>query len=344
MDFWEAVENNVRLALYATVMASFLTLMVVCVVASSGRRNTKFSMELASFEGLNATIAGDTTVSAAFTLKMRVESPGVLLLWCSNGAEVVVSYAGIALAWGDLPGFCVERSGEMELTVKPWGRGVGLSEELRRRLDTEWRAGTAQMLVHVKLFYSRSLSPADDIYGTSSHLYHLKLTDAPKFSVEFRGATGLDAAPAHDDVAPISTAFNFTLHAANRRQVDRCYRHGEAVVRYSGYTVASARTRAFCVGTKEARDVPVVAWAEGVGLPWSIRERMAADWQAGAVDLEVDVKLLRGDDGSARPTWMSCKVKAGGGSGAKPSRTTRCTAFGFQNWASDITPAWMQYF
>ncbi|TVT99058.1 hypothetical protein EJB05_55614, partial [Eragrostis curvula] len=121
-------------------------------------------MELAAFEGLNATIAGDTTVSAAFTLKMRVESPGVLLLWCSNGAEVVVSYAGVALAWGDLPGFCVERSGDMELTVKPWGRGVGLSEELRRRLDTEWRAGTAQMLVHVKLFYSRSLSPADDIY------------------------------------------------------------------------------------------------------------------------------------------------------------------------------------
>ncbi|TVT99054.1 hypothetical protein EJB05_55610, partial [Eragrostis curvula] len=163
----------------------------------------------------------------------------------------------------------------------------------------------------------------------------------PKFSVEFRGATGLDAAPAHND-APISAAFNFTLHAANRRQGDRCYRHGEAVVRYSGYTVASARTRAFCVGTKEARDVPVVAWAEGVGLPWSIRERMAADWRAGAVDLEVEVKLLRGDDGSARPTWVSCKVKAGGGSGAKPSRTTRCTAFGFQNWASDITPAWMQ--
>ncbi|TVU35350.1 hypothetical protein EJB05_17236, partial [Eragrostis curvula] len=163
-----------------------------------------------------------------------------------------------------------------------------------------------------------------------------------KFSVELRGATGLDAAPANDD-APISTAFNFTLHAANRRLTDRCYRRGEAVVRYSGYTVASGRTRAFCVGGKEARDVPLVAWAEGVGLPRLIRERMAADWLAGTVDLEVDVKLFRCDDNSARPTWMSCMVKAGGG-GGKPPRATRCTTFGFQNWASDITPAWMQYF
>ncbi|KAF8696197.1 hypothetical protein HU200_037095 [Digitaria exilis] len=112
----------------------------------------------------------------------------------------------------------------------------------------------------------------------------------PKFSVELVGSKGfLDTPPEQSD-APFSTAFNVTLHAANRRLHDVCYRHGEAAVRYSGFTVAWGRTRAFCVGKKEARDVPVVAWADGLAMPGSIRERLAANLRAGAVELEVDVR------------------------------------------------------
>ncbi|PUZ55100.1 hypothetical protein GQ55_5G184600 [Panicum hallii var. hallii] len=156
----------------------------------------------------------------------------------------------------------------------------------------------------------------------------------PKFSVQLVGARGLDA-------PPLSTAFNVTLRAANRRLHDVCYRHGEAAVRYSGFAVPRGRTRAFCVGRKEARDVPVVAWADGLGVPRPLRERVAADARAGAVELEVEVRLFRGDDGSARPTLLSCKVTAGG---AKPPGVTPCAVFALQNWASDIAPAWMQYF
>ncbi|CAO2183099.1 unnamed protein product [Urochloa humidicola] len=165
----------------------------------------------------------------------------------------------------------------------------------------------------------------------------------PTFSVQLVGARGLDSPPpAHSDDAPISTAFNMTLHASNRRLHDVCYLHGEAAVRYSGFTVAWGRTRAFCVGKKEARDVPVVAWADGLGVPRPLRERLAADaMRAGAVELEVDVRLFRGDDGSARPTLVSCKVTAGG---AEPPALTPCSVFALQNWASDIAPAWMQYF
>ncbi|KAF8677940.1 hypothetical protein HU200_046296 [Digitaria exilis] len=163
----------------------------------------------------------------------------------------------------------------------------------------------------------------------------------PKFSVELVGSRGfLDAALPEQSDAPISTAFNVTLHAANRRLHDVCYRHGEAAVRYSGFTVAWGRTRAFCMGKKEARAVPVVAWADGLAMPRSLRERLAADLRAGAVELEVDVRLFRGDDGSARPTLLSCKVKAGGAR-RPPGVTTPCTVFALQNWASDIAPAWM---
>jgi hypothetical protein len=157
-------------------MASLPALMVICVAATIGRENTRFSMELAAFEGLN--VSTHTTVSPAFTLKMRVESPGAMQSWCSNGGEAVVSYSGVALTWGKLSGFCVRGSAPLatELIVRAWGRGVGLSEELRRRLNTERSTGAAQVLVHVKLFYSPDCMSSDEISGTSLHSYEFNLT------------------------------------------------------------------------------------------------------------------------------------------------------------------------
>jgi hypothetical protein len=37
---------------------------------------------------------------ATFSLKVRVENPRDRQPWCSNGRKVVVSYSGVALAWG----------------------------------------------------------------------------------------------------------------------------------------------------------------------------------------------------------------------------------------------------
>lgn len=170
----------------------------------------------------------------------------------------------------------------------------------------------------------------------------------PKFSLQVVSATatGLDDATATSPppaTAPISTVFNMTLHVNNRRLKSRCYTNGEAAVRYSGHTVAWGRTMAFCLGGRETRDVPVVAWADGVGLPPALRERMGADWQradgggAAAAELEVDVKLFRAEDGSRRPAWASCKVMASGRANSKATKTfTPCSMFAVENWASDI--------
>ncbi|KAL6614624.1 hypothetical protein ACP70R_036894 [Stipagrostis hirtigluma subsp. patula] len=168
-------------------------------------------------------------------------------------------------------------------------------------------------------------------------VYYLLFDLPPKFSVQLTGVQGLDtAAPA----ASLSTVFNISLHASNKHSsAASCYRHGEAVVRYSGFTLAWGRTRTFCVGAKDTRDVPVVAWADGVGLPKLIRDRMAAEQRAGSVELEVDVKLFAEDDRlGAQPTWMWCKVVKGRG---EPSDTTPCSVFSSQNWASDFAPNWM---
>lgn len=66
------------------------------------------------------------------------------------------------------------------------------------------------------------------------------------------------AAPA----ASISPAFHVALQATNRRATERCYRDGEAVVTFAGFTIASGRVPGFCVPRKGRREVPFLAQAD----------------------------------------------------------------------------------
>ncbi|CAL4966912.1 unnamed protein product [Urochloa decumbens] len=114
-----------------------------------------FSVELAAVERLNATAAaGRATVSPWFLLAAKVENPRALEPWCSIGGRAVVSYGGVSLAWGPVPGFCLPTKGAAEMEVAAEGRGVGMSEDLRRRFVEEWNAGTARVLAEMKLFYN----------------------------------------------------------------------------------------------------------------------------------------------------------------------------------------------
>ncbi|CAO2197872.1 unnamed protein product [Urochloa humidicola] len=156
---------------------SILVLMFVSTYASGARDETKFSMQLAGYEGLNATHGHTVSVSPVFNLKVRVENPRVLLQpWCYNGGEVTVSYSDVALAWGHVPRFCMKTMVPVELTVAPWGREVGLSEDLRGRLASDWRMGTAQILVDIKLFYEEQKFSSPEYEGPSSlHPFQLML-------------------------------------------------------------------------------------------------------------------------------------------------------------------------
>ncbi|OEL33687.1 hypothetical protein BAE44_0005294 [Dichanthelium oligosanthes] len=118
------------------------------------RKVARISVDLASFEGLNATVVGRTrTVSPGFSLAARVENPRALVLWCSVGGRAVVSYSGVSLAWGPVLGFCAPTKGATELAVAAEGRGVGLSDDLRERFVAEWSNGTARVVAEMKLLY-----------------------------------------------------------------------------------------------------------------------------------------------------------------------------------------------
>lgn len=148
-----------RNRIICVLLAEVLVAAIVALMSTPTTGDAAFTMELVSFSGLNATVG--PTVSPAFTLNLHVENPFILQPWCSNGGEVVVSYSGVALAWCNAPAFCVRRRSASELTVLPWGWEVGLSEDLQRRLLSEWRNGTAQVSVEMMLFSPDCWMPSE---------------------------------------------------------------------------------------------------------------------------------------------------------------------------------------
>nr|CAB3456272.1 unnamed protein product [Digitaria exilis] len=128
--------------------------LMASIFALDSRDATEFSMELTGFHGFNATTLGHT-VSPGFILRVRAENRhAVVKPWCYRGGDAIVSYSGVALAWGYVPRFCIERKKvPVELTVIPWGREVGLSEDLRRRLASDWKMGNAEVKVEMKVNY-----------------------------------------------------------------------------------------------------------------------------------------------------------------------------------------------
>ena len=147
----------------------------------------------------------------------------------------------------------------------------------------------------------------------------------PQFSVQLEpGGGGLNVS------APAATAFRAALHASNRRATERCYRDGEGAVTYGGFTIASGPVPSFCVPAKGRGEVPLLLpGKDGAGLPEHLRDRLAAASKAGALELEVQVRLFQdGGASSGRPSRMWCTARVGG---APPPEEAMCTVFALKN-------------
>ncbi|RLN21994.1 hypothetical protein C2845_PM07G20750 [Panicum miliaceum] len=134
--------------MYTMLIATMLSLVSLALLIPTIDDVPEYTVTdaAAAFEGLsNATPGRHTVVSPAFDLTVRVESRQLFEAWCHNHGEVVVSYSGVALARGRVLGFCLPRWSAASFTVVTRGEGVYLSDDLRRRLATEWHAGTAKL-------------------------------------------------------------------------------------------------------------------------------------------------------------------------------------------------------
>ncbi|KAL6614396.1 hypothetical protein ACP70R_036666 [Stipagrostis hirtigluma subsp. patula] len=113
-----------------------------------------FSVRLAGYDGVfgpassGPVPAGDTAaLSPAFNLTLRPRNT------CVDRAEVTVLYSGVALGWARVaPRDCAGRRWEKAVEVAARGEGIGLSQHLLERMSSEWRSGTAELDVDVKVF------------------------------------------------------------------------------------------------------------------------------------------------------------------------------------------------
>ncbi|XP_020196307.1 uncharacterized protein [Aegilops tauschii subsp. strangulata] len=176
------------------------------------------------------------------------------------------------------------------------------------------------------------------ICTTGTLCYYLTYDLPPEFSVHLTPIPSNNSVGAPATTTSIPRAFDIVLHAGNRRARERCHHHGEGVVTYGGYTVASGHAPDFCVPWKGAREVPFElawGWDDGVYLPEHLRGRIAVAERVCAVEFAVQVRLLQGGNarsGTGTPTWMWCKARIGGAPGAVPP----CTVFAPQNWFSPL--------
>lgn len=190
-------EDPLTSLLYTADMALSYTVYLVAAVVTlaapvfflfSVNGAAQYSVHLAAFQGLNnAATAGHTTVAPAFNITVRGRNPNTYHAWCHDHGEVVVSYSGVALASGRVPGFCVPRRSAANFTVValPLGKGVRLSHDLRGRLASEWRAGAAKVLLEMELHYYPNdvFIPVQRRPGTLSISQELMLGDAREVQI-----------------------------------------------------------------------------------------------------------------------------------------------------------------
>lgn len=151
-SFLYTADMALSYALFLT--AVLVTLSPPVFFLSSVNVAAQYTVHLAALEGLSNATVGHT-VAPAFNITVRARNPNTYQAWCHNHGEAVVSYAGVALASGRVPGFCVQRRWAANFTVVALapGKGVRLSDYLRGRLTSEWRAGAAKVLLEMELHY-----------------------------------------------------------------------------------------------------------------------------------------------------------------------------------------------
>ncbi|CAN6164050.1 unnamed protein product [Urochloa humidicola] len=140
---------------------------------------------LAAFQGMNNATADGHTVSPSFNILVRATNRNTFRTWCHDRGEATVYYSGAAIATGRVPGFCVKRRSADNFTVVVRGEGLRLSDDLRGRLGSQWRNGTAKVLLDMKLHYYPNyfFLPTLSSPGTSSISQQLMLGDTSEVPI-----------------------------------------------------------------------------------------------------------------------------------------------------------------
>ncbi|KAK3165578.1 hypothetical protein QOZ80_1AG0034950 [Eleusine coracana subsp. coracana] len=113
----------------------------------------EFWVKIQGVDGLDRSADAVTAPTFNITLRVNYEDLGVHP-WnlCGKGGSVVVAYAGVPLARGDLPDFCVTRGVVSSVPVVATREGLGLPDELYERMESQRkRHERVALAVHVRI-------------------------------------------------------------------------------------------------------------------------------------------------------------------------------------------------
>lgn len=127
-------------------------LLLALINAFSSSYLDDYSLELTGIDGRGQP-AGLSAL--AFNVTLHVEN--MRPMWvenCFSHGKVVVSYAGVAIGEGRVPGFSVGVKSAAEVKAVALGGKAGVADAVRRRVEAELRWDSAEFDVEAKLFRS----------------------------------------------------------------------------------------------------------------------------------------------------------------------------------------------
>jgi len=140
-----------------TVVSFYVVVLVLALARASktidvGDHPISSAVQLVGAKGLVSALApGAAAASPAFDLLMRVDN-GHIFDQCREGGGITVSYAGVPLAQGRTPSFCVGAKEAMTFTVNATTDGsAGVPGDLFRLMSAERRWGVPQLEVRMQL-------------------------------------------------------------------------------------------------------------------------------------------------------------------------------------------------
>ncbi|XBH89632.1 hypothetical protein VPH35_081491 [Triticum aestivum] len=140
----------------ACLLLGFMAITVVLIVcgwySSSPPDGPSFSVKLTGVGGLVPQGGGGPAViHPAFGLTLRAHN-GQSFKTCRENVTTTVLYGKVVLGWARVPDFCVDEWASTEMSAVVSNADVVLTDDLRRRLDSELLAGTLELDVETRMW------------------------------------------------------------------------------------------------------------------------------------------------------------------------------------------------
>jgi hypothetical protein len=111
----------------------------------------QFSVQLTGLGGLDPSGRGSPMeASPTFNLTIHVDNRNDVRRFCRKNTTIALFYNHLAVGWGELPAFCVDKWSAMDLNVSLTHGGVFLSQRLREIMAADLHVGELELGVELK--------------------------------------------------------------------------------------------------------------------------------------------------------------------------------------------------